>query len=288
MCHRHLLAGIDTREVVTRAQAGEAPNRSSAAESRSAPGRPRALVSRVIGSVLAGLAAAVLVACSVADSTQPAASGGEFWEPIATAVSIDPETCQRTIRGDISAAQRIRAYVNVMGLSTSLADARAAAGDPTSAIDIGIPLSRDERALIARSGQSFPGNAPLLLWAHVGAPDRFGGVWIDPPGSGHWVVAIVGGAADTVLLAQCLQVLRGLPTRYVRADLSYAEGEALQRRVLADRPGWAQRGLTIISCSFAEELGLVEVGVEQGFESAETILRGSYGPQVVVTPIRGH
>ena len=83
-------------------------------------------------------------------------------------------------------------------------------------------------------------------------------------------------------MAQCLQGIRQLPTRYVRTALSYQGGMELQARVLADREMWAASGILVLTSSFAEDRGVVQVGVRNPTNTVIAALRDRYGENIDV------
>jgi hypothetical protein len=230
-----------------------------------------------------GLAGGVLIGCQALAPSDASPSPSIQGAPLDVTAPLGPAECRVLIARAMETALAIREYVHIDGLGTTAAAVRAAASDPTATLfDLGIPLTSAERRLVAGSGQSFRGNAPLLLWVHVGAPGRFGGIWLDPPGSDRWVVSIPDGSPGTLAMAQCLQGIRQLPTRYVRTALSYQGGMELQARVLADRELWAASGILVLTSSFAEDRGVVQVGVRNPTNTVIAALRDRYGENIDV------
>jgi hypothetical protein len=120
-------------------------------------------------------------------------------------------------------------------------------------------------------------NTPLGFWVSAGAPERFGGIWIDPPGSNRYVIAIVGGDPDTLALARCFE---GPDVRYVWATVSKLDGEALKDRIGADMDAWRGRGVPVNSVDYDETRGVVVVGVTTVNDALVQEFQAKYGPLV--------
>ena len=217
-----------------------------------------------------------LIACDAAVPSS-ASTTHAFGEPIEPGPAPDPVTCQRLIRGEIGAAVRIRTELMTPGVGADEASARAAAGDPRSTLAlIGVPLTEPESGALKKNGVGLDPWAQLTSWVHVGAPERFGGIWVP---DGLPIVAVLDNDAGALAIARCVGPAG---TREVWADISYAAGEALLTRIGTDQDRWEASGVRINSMSFDETAGVVEVGVSAPTPQLEAALRDAYGPHVRV------
>jgi hypothetical protein len=189
-----------------------------------------------------------------------------------------PEACQQRLRSEQLAAARIRTELRVDGVSAEPVAVKAAAADPTSDLTmLGIPLTAAEMQAIRTSGTAMDPATPLAFWVNAGAPERFGGIWIDPPGSNRYVIAIVGGDPDSLALARCIE---GPDVRYVWATVSKLDGLAVADRIGADMGGWRARGVPVNSVSYDETKGMVVVGITDVTPALVQQFQAQYGPLV--------
>jgi hypothetical protein len=176
------------------------------------------------------------------------------------------------------AAARIRTELRVDGVSTDPIAVKAAAADPASNLTmLGIPLTAAEAQAVRDSHMETDPNTPLGFWVNAGAPERFGGIWIDPPGSNRYVVAIVGGDPDTLALTRCFE---GPDVRYVWATVSKRDGLAVADRIGADMGAWRARGVPVNTVSYDETKGLVVVGITDVTPALVQQFQAQYGPLV--------
>ncbi len=206
--------------------------------------------------------------------------------PLAAGPRPDAATCERTIRDDGTAAQRIRAAATLNGgaLAADEATVAAAAADPSAAIspELGIPLTRNEETLVRTAG---PGDwTPLYWWANVGAPERFGGYWLEQPG-GWPTVAIAPDDSATMALARCLE-RPAVRVRYVQAAVTVATLEAIRERIRADRGWLVAQGAGWITLGRRDDIGRVPVGVEKPTPEIEALYRERYGWPVLLEAAR--
>lgn len=217
----------------------------------------------------------LVAACGMAPKGSPPAHG----------VAIDPgprpsaDDCARIIRADLEAAKRIRADLHLDGLPSDDAALRAAAADPGADLStLGIPLFASEVNAIGKSGIALDEHDRLAILVHSGAPERFGGIWIDPPGTDRYVVAVVGPDPATLARARCVE---GANTNYVTARISLEAGLAIQSRVNADWQALAAQGIKLATTSYDETKGVVIVGVTGLTEDIRRRLTEKYGDIVV-------
>lgn len=195
----------------------------------------------------------------------------------------DEATCEQMIRDEHAAAARIRAALNVNELHSDITVAFTVAKDPKAAISHseGIPLTDDEVALIEASGSS-GWETPLELWANHGASERFGGFWIDPPPTPHFVVAIPPADTRTLALARCLE-RDDAPIRYVEAAITLDALKAIFDWISEDR-GWLRAsGIELTSIGLRPDEGGIDVGVHGLTPAIEEFLTLRYG-----WPVRVH
>jgi hypothetical protein len=177
------------------------------------------------------------------------------------------------------AASRIRAALRVDGLPSDDVAVRAAAADPGADLTtLGIPLLANEVVALAEGGIAPTAHERLAILVHTGAPDRFGGIWLDPPGTDRHVVAVVGPDPATLARARCVE---GDNTNYVTARLSVEAGLAIQERVDADWQALAAQGIKLASTSYDEKRGIVIVGVTGLTDEIRLLLVQRYGDIVV-------
>jgi hypothetical protein len=252
---------------------------------------------------LAGIALAALVALGCgqslpAPSSQPIASVGPGKTAPPAAPATAPPTpladhvhgepldagpapaaahCDARLRKEEAAAAAIRTDLRVPEIATDPATIDAVARDPAASTKtLGIPLTAAETAALRKQGMVVDDpSATITYWVNVGAPERFGGVWIDPPGSTHYVAAIVNGDPATLALARCLE---RVDTRYAWASLSIGEGRALANRIGADMQALRAQGMEINGVGYRENEGNVVVGVTHPTSELLSLLLARYGP----------
>jgi hypothetical protein len=226
------------------------------------------------------LAVATAVILPVGCGAPPALSQPlhAYGEPLDAGPKPAAHACQQRLRSEQVAAARIRTELRVDGVSTEAVAIKAAAADPTSDLTmLGIPLTAAEAQAIRRSGTAIDPGTPLAFWVNAGAPERFGGIWIDPPGSNRYVAAVVGGDPDTLALARCVE---GPDARYVWATVSMADGQAVADRIGADMQGWRARGVPVNLVDYDETKGVVVVGVTTVTDALVQQFQSQYGPLV--------
>lgn len=246
------------------------------------PFRARAMAPRLVALVVALIVAGC--ARTGADPTRtPAASSLPAGQPIDVSGQPMPRDCDARIRAEIDAAVAIRAQLRIYGLTAGRPAAVTAAADPSATLDeIGIPITSAERRTLASNGLEVGGGLPLGEWVVDGAPERFGGIWIDPPGSGRYVVSIVGADQGSLDLARCVAALANLPTRYLVASMSKRDGEAFKDRISADADELQAEGIPLTSVDYDETRGVVVIGVDKPTDAMVTRLHELYGPEVEV------
>jgi hypothetical protein len=185
--------------------------------------------------------------------------------------------CDTRLRSEETAAAAIRVDLRVPEIATDPTAIAAIAKDPAASTEtLGIPLTAAEAAALRKQGMVVGDpSATITYWVNVGAPDRFGGVWIEPPGSSHFVVAIVNGDPATLALARCLE---RVDTRYAWADLSIGEGRAKAHRIGSDIQALQAQGMEINGVGYRENEGNVVVGVTHPSSELLTLLLARYGP----------
>jgi hypothetical protein len=218
-------------------------------------------------------------------ATEPGAAwtGATAGQPIDVSSLPAPSDCDGRLRADIDAAVSIRESLHVHGLATGREAAIAAAADPSATLDeVGIPITAHERELLLTDGPWLSDGLPMDDWVWYGAPDRFGGLWIDPPGSEQYVVSIVDASSQAIELARCVAALTGLQTRYVVARVSYRDGMALSDRIAADLPRlFAEDGI-IAGVHYDQTSGVVVIGVDKPTQAMIDRLKDLYGQGVRV------
>jgi hypothetical protein len=143
---------------------------------------------------------------------------------------------------------------------------------------VGIPLRAGEVDALARSGLAMDDHAALAYLVNVGATERFGGIWIDPPGTDRYVVSVVGADPSALGRARCVE---GPKTNYVTARMSQAQGLALQNQINQDWHALGAQGIKLSTTSYDVIRGVVVVGVTGLTEEIRRQLVGRYGDIVV-------
>jgi hypothetical protein len=201
-----------------------------------------------------------------ASPTSVAVQAGEPLEP---GLRPSAEICRQQLTADVGAAKRLRAELRTAGIPSTDAAVKAAANDPGADITaLGIPFSGAELTALHASGIFIDRASPLLFWVQTGEPQRFGGVWMDPPGSGRYVVGILSSDPTALALARCLDA--GIDVRYVTAARSVADDNALVARISADMGALQSSGVHISS---------VGIGMRA---SVMIVIVGRYGDAIVV------
>ena len=223
-------------------------------------------------------ASMLLVSCGSQVAPSQAPSQHAFGEALDPGPKPAAGVCEERLRSEQAAAARIRTELRADEVSSDPAAIKAAAADPAADLSmLGIPLTAAETQALRRSGLAMDAATPLAYWVSVGAPSRFGGIWIDPPGSNRFVVAVVGGDPDTLGLARCVE---GPDVRYVWAAVSLTDGEAIKDRIGADIGAWRARGVAVNSVDFDETNGVVTVGVTEVNDALVQQFQAMYGPVV--------
>lgn len=213
-----------------------------------------------------------VTACSLAPRGPSTAAHGT---PIDAAPPPGAAECARLIRADVVAAKRIRAELRTKGISSDDAAVQAAATDMTADVaTLGIPLRAAEKKAVEDSGFGLDVHSALSFLVETGAPERFGGQWIDPPGTQRYVVAVVGADPETLARARCVE---GGDTRYVVARRSLAEGRALQDRITNDWRKLEDEGIRLVSVAYDVTTGKVVLGVTGASDSVRARLVDLYG-----------
>jgi len=157
------------------------------------------------------------------------------------------------------------------------------ANDPAADVAaLGIPLTSAEVSALHASGISIDRASPLRSWVQTGEPQRFGGIWIDPPGSARYVVGILKSDPMALALARCLDA--GIDVRYMTATQSVADDNGLVARISADMGVLESRGVHVVSVGIGVRASvmIVIVGVTGLTEAIRTELIGRYGDAIVV------
>jgi hypothetical protein len=203
-------------------------------------------------------------------------------EPLVAGPSQSAAACRQELTADVAAAKRIRSDLRVPGIDSSDTAIGAAANDPAADVSmVGIPLTHPELAALHASGLSLGGN-PLSEWVEVGEPARFGGIWIDPPGSDRYVVSILASDPGAMGLAQCLGT--GVDLRFVAADTSGADLKALVDRIGGDLDQLRSNGISIASAGIGvrKSVMVVIVGVTGLTDVIRAKLVAQYGSNIVI------
>lgn len=204
--------------------------------------------------------------------------------PLAAGPKLDAAGCERLIRADREAAQRIRSAVILNGgsLASDAATVAEVADAPAASIspELGIPLTPAEERLVKTNGVS--DWAPLYWWVNTARPERFGSYWIDRTGGGaRYTVAIPPSDAATMALARCLEQPR-VVIQYVQAAVSLAILIEIRDRIESDRDWLAAQGMGWRSLGMREDIGRVPVGVEKPTPEIEAFYRARYGWPVLI------
>lgn len=203
--------------------------------------------------------------------------------PITPPVRLDAGACRRLLVADTAAAVRIRTELRTDGIAATAAAVQAAAADPTADLtSLGIPLTAAEVAALKASGTAIDPDTALAFWVQAGEPGRFGGLWIDPPGTGRHVVGILDRDPGAIDLAQCLSA--GVDVRYVTAPTSLAELTELKDRIFADLTSGRVGGITLQSVGLTVRSSrmVAIVGVTGLTDAMRADLIARYGDSVVV------
>ncbi len=238
---------------------------------------------RALAATLVSIA--ILVVACAAPSPPTPRSAPQSLSPDEDAA----DACDRTLRSDTAAARNIRSSVDltVTGIpATDAAIARAATDPGADTATLGIPLRATELRALQASGMFVDAATPLAMWVNEGRPDRFGGIWIDPPGSGRYVVSVAFGEPSTQALARCLE-RPGLDVRYIASDVALADLRDVQDRINEDWQDLEAAGIRIRSTGIDSKAHRVQVEVE-GLSQAQAVrLTDRYGPflDLVATPV---
>jgi hypothetical protein len=240
-------------------------------------------LSRRGGHRLVVAAAAVVLTATLATgcgtvTPAPSQVAHAYGEALESGPKPAAETCQQRLRSEQVAAARIRSELRIDGVSPEPVAVKTAAADPTSDLTmLGIPLTAAEMQAIRTSGMATDPATPLGFWVNAGAPERFGGIWIDPPGSNRYVIAVVGGDPDSLGLVRCVEAP---DTRFVWATVSKADGQAVADRIAADIGMWRARGVPLNLVDYDETKGIVVVGVTTVTDALVRQFQAVYGPLV--------
>jgi len=198
-------------------------------------------------------------------------------DPLVPGPVPDPAACDALLRAEQAVAAAIRTDLHTPEIASDQGTVAAVADDPAASTEtLGIPLTAREAAALQKNQIAVDDpTAAIENWVNVGAADRFGGLWIDPPGSKHYVVAIVDGDPATLTLARCLE---RVDTRYVWANLSIGEGRARAHRIGTDMLALRAQGLDINGVGYRENEGTVVVGVTTPTPELLSLLLARYGP----------
>ena len=240
---------------------------------------------RAVAMGLRALALVLVVAGCARSGERPSPSTAYLaaGQPIDVANLAMPTDCDSRLRSEIDAAIAIRRSLHVDGVSPDRQAVEAAAADPTSTlVEIGVPITSAERQALSANGLSVGDNLPLGEWVFDGAPQRFGGIWIDPPGSGQYVVSILRADPTSLALARCVAALTNLPTRFVVATVSKQDGEALKDRITSDSDRLTSEGIPLTSVDYDETRGIVVIGVDKPTDAMVARLHQLYGPSVEI------
>lgn len=204
-------------------------------------------------------------------------------EPINPGVRPNAVECRQALTADLGAAKRLRAELRIDGIPSTDVAVLAASVDPRSDVTtLGIPLAPDELVALQGSGTYVDRASPLTFWVQAAEPGRFGGIWIDPPGSGRYVVGILDRDATALALARCLDA--GLDVRYVAAGSSVADDNALQARIGTDFDELRSSGIRIVSVGVGVRAAVmvVIVGVTGLTDDTRAKLVARYGDTIVI------
>jgi hypothetical protein len=215
--------------------------------------------------------------------TSPSSVAVQAGEPLDPGPRAGAEACRQQLTADVGAAKRLRAELRTADIPSTDAAVKAAATDPGADITtLGIPLTSAEVTALHASGIFIDRASPLLFWVQTGEPQRFGGIWIDPPGSARYVVGILNSDPTALALARCLDA--GVDVRYVMAARSVGDDNALVARISADIGALQSSGVDIVSVGIGVRASVmtVIVGVTGLTEAIRTELIGRYGDAIVV------
>ena len=204
-------------------------------------------------------------------------------EPLNAGVRPVAAECRDRLAADLDAARRLRAELHIDGIPSTDVAILAASVDPGADLTaLGIPLAKSELEALRASGTDTDRSSPLRFRVQVAAPQRFGGIWIDPPGSGRYVVAILDRDPSALAVARCLDV--GLDVRYVAAAWSVADDNALQARIGADFGTLRSNGIQVQSVGVGVRAAVmvVVVGVTGVTDQIRAALVARYGDAIVV------
>ena len=198
-------------------------------------------------------------------------------DPLGPGSMPDAAACDALLRADQAVAAAIRTDLHEPEIPNDPGTVAAVAEDPAASTEVlGIPLTAREAAALQKNQIAVHDpTAAIENWVNVGAADRFGGLWIDPPGSQHYVVAIVDGDPATLTLARCLE---RVDTRYVWANTSIGEGRARAHRIGSDMQALRAQGLDINGVGYRENEGTVVVGATTPTSELLSLLLARYGP----------
>lgn len=213
----------------------------------------------------------------------PVVAGHRPGEPLDAGVRPAAGDCRDHLAADIGAAKQLRTELHIDGIPSTDLAILAAAADPRSEIaTLGIPLTAGELDALRASGTFTDRSSPLRFWVQAAAPQRFGGIWIDPPGSDRYVVAILDKDPSALALARCLDT--GLDVRYVAAKWSVAEDNALQARIGADFGELRSLGIEVqsVGVGLRSAVMVVIVGVTGLTDQIRASLVARYGDEIVV------
>lgn len=245
------------------------------------PGRiSRLLLVAALAGGCAGQAGSSPAGPGQASSSSVAVQAGE---PLDPGLRPSAEACRQQLTADVGAAKRLRSELRTADIPSTDAAVKAAANDTGADITaLGIPLTRAELTALQASGIFIDRASPLLFWVQTGEPQRFGGIWVDPPGSARYVVGILNSDPTALALARCLDA--GIDVRYVTAARSVADDNALVARISADMGALQSSGVHIVSVGIGVRASvmIVIVGVTGLTEAIRTELIGRYGDAIVV------
>lgn len=228
--------------------------------------------------VAALIAVFVLASCDAAPppSTSPVPVIA-YGTPIDAGRKPDPAACQDRLRSAIGGAIRIRAGLVPYGVAATERAAVVAAADPAAdTATFGIPLTSSELLAIQRGGVAVDPWSALSNWVDTGAPERFGGMWLE---GANVVVTVVNGDPASLELARCVEPDAA---RYLWADISQADGRAIQDRLAKDMQHLAAAGVAINLTYYDVKTGLVMVGVTTPTPEIMSVLQETYGDRIRV------
>lgn len=203
--------------------------------------------------------------------------------PLDAGLRQSADACRQLLTADVGAAKRLRVELRISDIRSTDAAVNAAAADAGADVTtLGIPLTSAELTALHMSGISIELSSPLLFWVQTGEPQRFGGIWVDPPGSARFVVSILGTDPTALALARCLDA--GLDVRYVTATRSVADETALVARISTDMGEFQSSGIHIVSAGIGVRASvmIVIVGVTGLTEAIRAELVARYGDSIVV------